>query len=89
MTMLKIYSKANCTFCDQAKGLLKMKGIQFEEVRIDLVPEHRDWLISQGHRAVPQLYLNGELFVEGGYQGLEKMDDTILREKLGESNVSN
>jgi glutaredoxin 3 len=69
--MLTVYSKANCTNCDKAKGLLKLRGVQFEEVRIDLDTEKRDWLVEQGHRTVPQIYKNGELFVEGGFQGLE------------------
>lgn len=86
--MLTVYSKLNCTYCDKAKGLLKLKGIPFEEVRIDLDTTKRDWLVEQGHRAVPQIYLDGKLFVEGGYQGLEKLSDNQLKEMLGETGVS-
>ena len=32
--MLTVYSKANCTFCDQAKNLLQSKGIAFEERKL-------------------------------------------------------
>jgi hypothetical protein len=46
-------------------------------------------LIAQGHRAAPQIYLGDELFVEGGYQGLVKLSDEELFNKLGDSNVSN
>lgn len=81
--MLTVYSKDNCPFCDRAKNLLKLKGIQFEEVRIDLNEEAREFIISEGHRTVPQIYRNGELFVSGGYNGLARLNDqdfNILKE---------
>ena len=30
-----IWSKYHCPYCDQAKALLNMKGIAFEEIKID------------------------------------------------------
>lgn len=80
---LKIYSKNNCPFCDKAKHLLEIKGIEFEVVNIDQDPDAREWLIEQGHRSAPQLYLKDELFVEGGYQGLARLSDEELQKKLG------
>ena len=81
--MLTVYSKNNCPYCEQAKHLLTTNGFQFEVVNIDENPEARDWLVAQGHRTAPQLYLNGELFVEGGYQGLAKLGPDQIQEKLG------
>jgi glutaredoxin len=80
--MLKIYSKANCPFCDQAKNLLKLKNIPFEEIRVDENPEARQFIVEEGHRTVPQIYKDGKLFVQGGYQGLLKLTEDQLREKL-------
>ena len=80
--MLKVYSKSNCPFCDKAKHLLTTKNIKFEVVNIEEQPEAREWLMAQGHRAVPQLYLDESLFVEGGYQGLAKLSDEELQTKL-------
>ena len=85
--MLTVYSKNNCPFCDKAKHLLKNKNIAFKEVKIDEVPDARDWLIKQGHRSAPQIYNGDELFVEGGYQGLVKLSDEELFNKLGEVNA--
>ena len=79
--MLTVYSKANCPFCDQAKNLLKLKNIEFEEVRVDLVPEAREFIVSEGHRTVPQIYKDGKVFVQGGYQGLARLTESELREK--------
>lgn len=82
---LKVYSKENCSFCVQAKRLLESKNISYQEVRIDLDPDAREFVLSRGHRTVPQLYLDDQLFVEGGFQGLAKLSDQQLKEKLNVS----
>lgn len=81
--MLTVYSKNNCPFCDQAKGLLKLKGIQFEEIKVDEVPTAREFIVNEGHRTVPQIYKDGVLFVQGGYQGLARLTESELKEKAG------
>lgn len=76
--MLTVYSKADCPFCDRAKNLLKLKNIAFEEVRVDLDPAAREFIMSQGHRTVPQIYRDGLLLVENGYHGLSQLSDVEL-----------
>lgn len=86
--MLTVYSKNNCAFCERAKNLLDQRGIAYKEVRVDLIPEAKEFVLAQGHRSVPQIYLDGKLFVEGGYVGLTKLQDQDF-EKLKEiSNAS-
>jgi len=85
--MLKVYSKNNCPFCEQAKGLLTKKGIPFDVVKIDEDNDAREWLLEQNHRTVPQLYLGETLFVEGGYQGLAKLSDDEIQQRLGATNA--
>jgi glutaredoxin 3 len=80
--MLTVYSKNNCPFCEQAKGLLTKKGISFDVVKIDEDNAAREWLLEQRHRTVPQIYQDGKLFVEGGYQGLAKLSDEELTARL-------
>lgn len=80
--MLTVYSKNNCPFCVQAKNLLTLKQIAFEEVKIDEVPSAREFIVAEGHRTVPQIYQDGKLFVEGGFQGLSKLTEEQLKEKL-------
>lgn len=82
--MLTVYSKNHCPYCDKAKQLLSNKGIEYKIVNIDEDPEAKTWLIDQGHRAVPQIYKDGALFVEGGYQGLAKLSDTELKGRAEE-----
>ena len=80
--MLTVYSKNNCPFCVQAKNLLKAKNIEFKEIKIDEDAEAKEFILEQGHRTVPQIYFNDKLFVEGGFQGLSKLTEDQLKEKL-------
>ena len=77
-----LWSKYHCPFCDQAKALLKNRDIPFEEVKIDEDNEAREFILSKGHRAVPQIYYNGQLFVEGGFQGLSKLTEADIRQRM-------
>jgi glutaredoxin 3 len=80
--MLTIYSKNHCAFCDQAKALLKNKNIPFEELKIDEISEAKDFILAEGHRTVPQIYKDGKLFVEGGFNGLRKLNEEELKAAL-------
>ncbi len=79
--MLTIYSKTVCPYCVQAKNYLTAKNINFNDVNIEEDDDAREFVQSQGHRSVPQIYYQGKLFVEGGWQGLSKMStEDILSE---------
>lgn len=80
--MLTVYSKNNCPFCVQAKNLLTLKNIPFTEVKIDEDSTAKEFVLNEGHRTVPQIYLGEKLFVQGGYQGLSKLTEDQLKEKL-------
>ena len=81
--MLTLYTKDNCGYCLQAKSLLKNNDIPFEEVNIETVEDARNFIITEGHRTMPQIYREGKLFVEGGYQGLSAMGVDTIKTKLG------
>lgn len=80
--MLTIYSKNNCGYCVQAKAFLKNKDIPFEEVNIEEDADQMQFILSEGHRTMPQIYHNGKLFVEGGYQGLKVLSAEEIKEKI-------
>lgn len=66
-----VWSKYGCTFCDQAKSLLELKGIEYEERKIGDGWTKEDLLESvPTARTLPQIFL-GEEFV-GGYTELKK-----------------
>ena len=81
---LTIYSRPNCGFCVMAKSMLDKNDIPYHEVDVSEDPDALNYLKEQGHRTVPQFYLNEELFVEGGYQGLREIGVDGIRQKLTE-----
>lgn len=85
--MLTVYSKADCPFCDRAKALLTLKQVAYTEVRIDQDDQARQFIIEQGHRTVPQIYRDGELFVAGGFTGLTKLSEDVFQELRNLSNA--
>jgi glutaredoxin len=65
-----VWSKYNCPYCDQAKALLKMKGIAFEEKKIGDGYTKEDLLEAvPTARTVPQIFLDEELI--GGFSELK------------------
>ncbi len=71
-----VWSKYNCPFCDQAKALLKMKGIPFEEKKIGDGYTKEELLEAvPTARTVPQIFLNEELV--GGFTELKKRLENV------------
>jgi len=71
--MIIVYSKNNCSHCENAKNYFVRKNISFKEINIEQDLEAREFILGQGHRTMPQIYMDGKLFVEGGWTGLSKM----------------
>lgn len=66
-----IWSKYNCPYCDQAKSLLQLKGIAYEERKIGDGYTKEDLLEAvPTARSVPQIFLNEEYV--GGFTELEQ-----------------
>jgi len=66
-----IWSKHNCSFCDQAKALMQQKEIEFEERKIGDGWTKEELLEAVPNaRSVPQIFLNDEYV--GGYTELKQ-----------------
>ena len=66
-----VWSKNACPFCDQAKNLLKLKGIEFEEKKIGHGYTREQLLEAVPNaRTVPQIFLDEQLI--GGFTELRK-----------------
>jgi glutaredoxin len=64
-----IWSKDNCTYCVQAKQLLTIKGIEYEEKKIGESYTKEDLLEAvPDAKTLPQIFLNDELV--GGFTQL-------------------
>lgn len=64
-----VWSKDNCPYCVQAKQLLSVKGIEYEEKKIGEGYTKEDLLEAvPSARSVPQIFLNDELI--GGFTEL-------------------
>lgn len=77
--MYTIYSKPNCTFCDQAKSLLKSKNVEYSEYVIDVgqTKQANVQYVTAAYlkelvptaRTVPQIFCGDRLV--GGFQELK------------------
>ena len=59
-----VWSKENCPFCVQAKNLLKLKNIEFEERNIQ-----KDWTREQLLEAIPTAKTLPQIFLDDNYIG--------------------
>ena len=70
---VEIYSSANCAFCVAAKNLLKQRGFDYQEFRIDTDPAKLGEMITRAQRrTVPQVFINGQHV--GGFEDLAEAD---------------
>ena len=66
-----IWSKYHCPYCDQAKALLKNRGIPFEEKKIGDGYTREELLEAVPNaRTVPQVFLDDKLI--GGFTELNE-----------------
>jgi glutaredoxin 3 len=74
MPVVKMYTTAVCPYCQQAKQLLKRRGVeQVEEIRVDQLPGEREKMMAlTGRRTVPQIFI-GDTHV-GGCDDLIALD---------------
>ena len=65
-----VWSKTNCPYCEQAKNMLQLKGIEVEERNITQGTWTSQQLLESvpNARAVPQIFLDDEYI--GGFKQL-------------------
>jgi glutaredoxin 3 len=74
MANIEIYSTGSCPYCVAAKNLLKSKGLEWSEVRVDSDLAQRETMLARsgGRRTVPQIFINDQHV--GGYDDLVAAD---------------
>ena len=73
MPKIVIYTTRICPYCVRAKHLLQRKGIDFDEIRIDLDHDQMKTMIERSRRqTVPQIFID-EIHV-GAFDDLARLD---------------
>ena len=73
MPIVVIYSTLMCPYCVRAKHLLQRKGVDYQEIRVDLDEKQMRLMMQLSQRrTVPQIYI-GEHHV-GGFDDLSALD---------------
>lgn len=68
-----LYSTANCGYCVAAKNLLKSRGANYREVRIDIDASQRAEMVQKTRRtSVPQIFVDATHI--GGFEELVALD---------------
>jgi glutaredoxin 3 len=68
-----VYSTDPCSFCSNAKALLRQRGIEFDEINLGKDPAGRAELADKtGMLSFPQILIDGELV--GGFRELLEAD---------------
>jgi glutaredoxin 3 len=67
-----VWSKNMCPYCDQAKALLKQRGIDYEERNITEGTWTKEQLLEAvpNARTLPQIFINDQLI--GGFNELRQ-----------------
>ena len=86
MAKIEIYTTMFCGYCARAKQLLKSKGVDYEEIAVDMNVDERDRMVERagGRRTVPQIFIDG--MHVGGCDELHALDrvgklDPMLQSK--------
>jgi glutaredoxin 3 len=62
-----------CPYCVRAKSLLQAKGVEFEEIRVDLDQERLAEMMQRSNRrTVPQIFIDD--YHVGGYDDMAALD---------------
>ena len=73
MARIQMYTTAWCGYCERAKALLKQRGLDYEEIRVDDQADFRARLQElTGGWTVPQILIDGDPI--GGYTELWQLD---------------
>lgn len=84
MPIVQMYATAFCPYCVRARRLLKRKGVEFDEIRVDKDQEQMRTMIQRSRRTtVPQIFI-GDRHI-GGYDDMVALDqDGKLDPLLGD-----
>lgn len=73
---ITVYTMDHCPFCERAKSLLKSRGYQYEEIKLDFDNDAAWEELEKrtNFKTMPQIFV-GEKFC-GGYNDLASLDSS-------------
>lgn len=75
MAKIIIYSTAACPYCVRARRFLDAKGVAYDELRVDLDPDLREFMESRSRRrSVPQIFIDD--YHVGGFEDMWRLDQS-------------
>lgn len=82
MAKVEIYTKMTCPYCYRAKDLLARKGVEAEEIAVDMGGAKKQEMISRagGRMTVPQIFIDGKHI--GGCDDLFELEDAGKLDEL-------
>jgi glutaredoxin 3 len=76
-----IYSTLFCPYCNAAKQLLKAKGLDYQEIRVDQDRQQRVIMMEKsGRTSVPQIFIN-DLHI-GGFDDINALNRSGELDKI-------
>jgi glutaredoxin 3 len=81
MSEVNVYTTEPCSFCARVKGLLKAKGVEYDEINLSKDPEGRVELAQKtGMMTFPQVIIDGTLV--GGFTEVQAAADSGRLDEL-------
>ncbi len=76
MTEVIVYTTKLCPYCHAAKGLLRDKGVAFQEIDVTFKPRRRTEMMERagGRHSVPQIFIDDQAI--GGCDELHALEHT-------------
>lgn len=75
MAKVTVYSTRICPYCRMAEKLLDKKGVTYEKIMVDEMPQRREEMERlSGRRTVPQIFINDTPV--GGFTDLAELERT-------------
>jgi glutathione-dependent peroxiredoxin len=72
--MITVYSRPGCTYCEQSKNLLESRGIEYNELMLDVdITVDQLKLLVPGAKSVPQILDDG-ILIGGFHQLVQYLD---------------
>ena len=83
MPKIEVFCTPFCPYCTRAKKLLEHKNVNYEEIRVDKLPERHDEMVERSNRtSVPQIFIDN--FHVGGCDDLFDLEaEGALDSRLG------